>query len=163
MVTGLLKSWILGMAGAAVFCAVMTEICPKGPVKSVVKTLCGIVMALALLSPLGKLDTAIYSMNLARYRQEGQVIVEGGKEMAQQHSRTIIEEQCRAYILDKAAELGAAAVDADVELSWSSEGFWYPVRCSINGPENDRLASAIAAELGIGKEHQYWSGNDESA
>ena len=65
--------------------------------------------------------------------------------------------------MDKAAELGTAVEDASVTLSWSSEGFWYPSECSICGVRSESLSSAIAAELGIGKENQNWSGNDEGA
>lgn len=158
----ILRNWVLALGGASVFCAVMTEICPKGAVKSVVKTLCGMVMALALLSPLAQLDMLSYSLNLARYRQEGESIVAGGKELADTYSRTIIEEQCRAYILDKAALRGLSPVEVSVGLRWSSEGFWYPAECEIACPYDPGLSGDIAGELGIGRENQKWSG-DESA
>lgn len=157
-----LRSWILGLAGAAVFCAVMTEIVPKGPVKNIVKTLCGMVMAIALLSPLLQLDLAGYSLNMAKYRQKGEEIVSGGKEITDNLSRTIIEEECRAYILDKAAALGAELSDAAVTLKWSSEGCWYPVECALEGEYNARLASAIESELGIGEENQKWRSDENS-
>ena len=156
----LLRSWILGLAGAAVFCAIVTELCPKGAVKSVVKSLCGMVMALALLSPLGKLDAGDYSLNMAAYRLKGQEIVEGGKDLADSYSRTIIEDECRAYILDKAAALGLSVADASVGLKWSSEGLWYPVECEVKHGYNEALASAIASELGIPREKQKWSGDE---
>ena len=46
-----LRSWILGLAGAAIFCALITEICPSGSTKKVLKLLCSVVMAIALLAP----------------------------------------------------------------------------------------------------------------
>lgn len=161
--TELLRSWILGLAGAAVFCAVMTEICPKGAVKNIVKMLCGMVMAFALLSPLMSLDMGSYSLNMSRYRQKGEEIVAGGKDLAQTYSRTIIETDCRAYILDKAAALGLELRDASVSLKWSGEGFWYPVECTLEGEYSEALSNAIASELGIGRENQKWSGDDEGA
>ncbi len=153
----LLRSWILGLAGAAVFCAVMTEICPRGPVKNVVKVLCGMVMAIALIAPLMKLDMSGYSMNMAKYRRKGEEIVAAGKEMTDSMSRTIIEEQCRAYILDKGAAMGAGLSDASVTLRWSDEGLWYPVECELKGERSEMLASLIESELGIAKENQKWS------
>ena len=158
----LLRDWILSISGAAVFCAVMTEICPKGWVKKVVHILCGMVMALALLSPLMELDMGSYSLNLARYRREGEKIVAGGKDLAETYSRTIIEEECRAYILDKAVALGLSVEDAQVSLRWSSEGFWYPAQCEIEGEYSASLSSAIAAELGITPESQKWSGDEDT-
>ena len=158
----LLRDWILSLSGAAVFCAVMTEICPKGTVKKVVHTLCGMVMALALLSPLMELDLGSYSLNLARYRAEGEKIVAGGKNMAETYSRTIIEEQCSAYILDKAAALGVGVESAGVSLRWSREGFWYPESCDIKGEYSPALSSAIEAELGIAPGSQKWSGDEDT-
>ncbi len=158
----LLRSWILGLAGAAVFCAVMTEICPKGAVKNIVKVLCGIVMAIALISPVLKLDMPGYSMNMAKYRLRGEEIAAAGREMSDNMSRTIIEEDCRAYILDKGAALGAEITDAVVKLKWSGEGFWYPVECEIWGEYYEPLSRLIESELGIMKENQKWS-KDESA
>ena len=157
-----LRSWILGLGGAAVFCAVMTEICPKGQVKTVVKMLCGMVMSLALISPLLSLDMDSYSLNLAKYRREGEAIAGEAQDAANAWSRTIIEEECRAYILDKAALLGMELPDASVTLKWSSEGFWYPVECSLPVPYHPGLSSAIESGLGIGPESQKWR-DDEGA
>ena len=79
--------------------------------------------------------------------------------MADTYSRTIIESDCCAYILDKAAALGASVRDASVSLKWSSEGFWYPAECGIDGQYSEELSRAIESELGIGREGQKWSGN----
>ena len=43
----MIRQWVLGLAGTALCCAVLTEITPKGSVKNVVKALCGMLMALA--------------------------------------------------------------------------------------------------------------------
>ena len=61
----LLRQWVLGVAGAAVFCAIAQELTPKGRMKSVQRILCGIVMALALVRPLLGLDLERYSISLA--------------------------------------------------------------------------------------------------
>lgn len=159
---GLIKSWIAGIAGAAVFCAVMTEITPKGSVKSVVKAVCGMVMAIALISPLLKLDFDSYSLNMAKYRVEAEKITAGGKEISDSLSRTIIEEQCETYILDKAQFLDAALSGAEVTVKWSSEGYWYPVGCRLEGPYSEALAGAIESELGIKREGQIWESDENS-
>ncbi len=158
----LLRSWVLGLGGAAVFCAVMTELCPKGQVRTLVKMLCGAVMSLALISPLLKLDTESYSLNLAKYRFEAEAAASEGREAANAWSRTIIEEDCRAYILDKAALLGVDAADVSVTLKWSGEGFWYPVECSMDCGYNSGLAAIIESGLGIAEENQKWR-SDEGA
>ena len=75
--------------------------------------------------------------------------------------RTIIESEMRTYILDKAAQCGAALDDAQVTLQWSTDGYWYPqsVRLVTSGQaeENSRLAQIIEADLGIPRARQEWS------
>ena len=73
----------------------------------------------------------------------------------------IISGRVQAYILDKAAQCGAALDDAQVTLQWSTDGYWYPqsVRLVTSGPaaENSRLAQIIEADLGIPRARQEWS------
>lgn len=158
----LIRQWVLGLAGAALCCAVLTEITPKGSVKNVVKALCGMVMALALVSPLLKADGGSYALNMAKYRENAQAVSMQGKEISDRLSRTIIEEECRAYILDKAAVLGAELSEAAVTLKWSSEGLWYPVGCRLTGEYSAALETAIAAELGIAPDAQEWVENENA-
>lgn len=152
----LIRNWVLGLAGAALCCAVLTEMTPAGNVKNAVKALCGIVMALALIEPLLKADTENYSLNLAKYRESASNISRQGKEISDRLNRTIIEEECRTYILDKAMSLRAELEDAAVKLKWSSEGMWYPVGCTLDGEYNDALAAVIESELGIPRQAQEW-------
>ncbi|MBE7016709.1 MAG: hypothetical protein E7420_00925 [Ruminococcaceae bacterium] len=151
-----LRSWILGLAGAAIFCGLITELCPSGAAKKVLKLLCGAVMSIALVSPLIKLDMPSYSLNLAKYRNHAENISLSAKNEADSYSRSFIEEQCRAYILDKAVSLGIHVNDAAVKMKWNSAGFWYPYECIINGDYNAVLADYIECELGLGADKQKW-------
>jgi hypothetical protein len=157
-----LRTWILGLAGAAVFCAVCTELTPQGSVKSVQKMLCGVVMTLALVSPLLKLDMGKYSLNLARYRQAAEEIGASAEEISDSLSRTFIAEKCAAYILDKARLSGAEVTDAVVSVRWSGEGVWYPVSAEIYGIYNRTLSEKIEEELGISEENQRWIEDENS-
>ncbi len=157
-----LRSWILGLAGAAVFCAVITELCPGGSTKKVLKLLCGLVMAMALISPLIKGELPAYSINMAKYRTRADEISASAKESADSYSRAIIEEQCRAYILDKALALGVDVKDASVILRWNDGGFWYPAECTIEAEYNTALAESIESELGLGEESQKWGTNESN-
>lgn len=158
----LIRHWVLGLAGAALCCAVLTEITPAGSVKKVVKALCGVIMALALIDPLLTTDAQKYSLNLSKYRQSAENVSRQGKEISDRLNRTIIEEECRTYILDKAMSMGAELEDAAVTLKWSSEGLWYPVGCTLKGEYSDALAAAIEAELGIPGNAQEWVSNENA-
>ena len=153
----LIRSWILGLVGAAVVCAVATELTPRGPVKSVVRCVCGAVMAAALLAPLLELDYPDYALHLARYRTSAAEVTAEAKEISGALNRRVIEDTLEAYILDKAQTLGAALSGADVTVRWSTEGVWYPVAVELRGQENAALSAWIEAELGIPREEQRWS------
>ena len=153
----LLRTWIMGLAGAALLCAVCAELTPQGSVKTVQRAICGVVMSLALVSPLFKLDMGGYSLNLASYRKQAEEIASRGREISDSLSRTYIQEQCRAYILDKARLSGVPVTSASVELRWSGEGVWYPVAAEIEGTYDRALADKIEEELGISRENQHWT------
>ena len=76
-------------------------------------------------------------------------------------SRLVIERECGEYIMDKAAELSLAVNRVKVSARWSREGVWVPERAEIvldrDGESRKKLASLIAAELGIPEDRQEWS------
>lgn len=154
----LIRSWILGLTGAAVVCAVATLLTPRGAVKGVTRMLCGVVMAAALLSPLLAFDFPAYSLNLSEYRARGDALIGRAEEISAAVSRRSIEAELEAYILDKAQTLGAALTAASVTVEWSTEGYWYPVAAELGGGYHAALSSLIEGELGIPREAQAWNG-----
>lgn len=156
-----LKTWIMGLIGAALFCALATELTPKGGAKSVLKALCGIVMACALLLPLLRQDYSAYALNLAKYRESARSVTQSAQENANDLNRRVIEEKLEAYIMDKAQTLGANVTNAEVSLRWSTDGVWYPVAVTVTGEYSDALADRIEGELGIGKREQVWRQDEE--
>lgn len=76
-------------------------------------------------------------------------------------NRPVIEAEYAAYILDKAAALGAAVTGASVSVRWTTEGVWVPAAAEVRGLYSAPLAAAIEAELGIAREEIRWI--DENA
>lgn len=156
----LLSTWIKGMASAAVICGAALAITPTGKVKNVLKVLCGAVIVLALLQPFTGGEGLWSAADIARYRLEAEAIAGGAQEERTNMSRTIIEQELEAYILDKALSLGIEGAQAKVTLRWSEEGFWYPYEVSVATPGSfgrSSLESCIAGDLGVPAERQYWS------
>lgn len=158
--TELIRMWILGLAGAAVFCALCSAVTPEGSVKRVQKLMCGVVMTLALISPLAELDMSGYSLNMAQFRRRAGEIGASAQEISDGLSRTFIEERCAAYILDKARLLGLEIETVKVTTQWSGEGVWYPVEAEIGAEYDRRLSEKIEEELGIPVQNQRWSINE---
>lgn len=155
------RTWIMGIAGAAIICAIACELTPKGQVKKVQAIICSIVMAIAVVSPLVSFNFESYSINIAKYKAQAQEIAADGEEISNRYQRTIIEESSAAYILDKAESLSLDIKNATVTVQWSSDGVWYPTEAEIEGAYNRELSAYIESELGIKEEMQHWNGNED--
>ena len=154
--TELLRSWILGMTGAAIICALATLLTPEGRVKAVVRLLCGAVMASALLLPLMRPQLGDYGLNLSKYRTNAAQAAGEAENIKRSLDRKLIEAEMEAYILDKATALQTPVDGAHVALEWSTDGFWYPVGAEMQGAYSPALSRLIEAELGIAPEAQTW-------
>jgi len=152
----------MGIAGAAIVCAVASEITPAGAVKNVQRIICGIVMAIAFVFPLISFDFGAYSINVAKYRDEADAITANAEEISNRYQRTIIEESSAAYILDKAESLSLDVSGAQVVAAWDSSGVWYLASVTVYGSYDARLSAYIESELGIEGEMQNWSGNEDA-
>ena len=141
------------------------SLAPEGRIKKAVKFICGVAVMLSLLKGIVGFDYTAYSGSLAKYRSEAERLIGESEDDRRLLEKQYIEERCRSYILDKAGEAGLDLVSVDVELSWSTDGYWYPVEAKIEviGDEGDRyrLSKLIESELGIPEKSQTWSTADE--
>ena len=158
--TEMLRSWILGLCAASVITACAQTIAPAGAVKKVLRLICGLVLTLALVSPLGDLDMDSYALSLATYRSRAAALTEELAEKEKRLDRLYIEEGTAAYILDEAHALGLEG-RVEVSAKWRDD-CWVPweARLYLNGTEEqrNRLSAHLAAELGIAAERQSWHG-----
>lgn len=161
----MIKSWILGLTGAAILTAVAMAVTPEGRVKKVTQLVCGAVVILALISPVVGFDYETFAISAAMYRQQGQEYSQSLEESSAAITRLIIEEECEAYILDKGARAGAGEMTVSVEAQWSEEGCWYPCMAEIKTDADEsvkkELCMYIEGELGIPEEKIIWSVDDE--
>ena len=162
---GSLRSWIICVAGTALISSVAMALAPEGMGKKAVKVVCGFAAVLALLSIVVDFDYRGYSAILAAYRSQSDDTVAQALEESSHQTRFIIEEECEAYILDKAAELEIDVMEVSVTAKWSDSGIWYPAEVELNGDrdsaEEDELTAFIESELGIPAEDQTWSAEDD--
>ncbi len=152
-----MKEWLVGAAAASVLSALALALCPEGRVKSVLRLVCGIVCALALASPVLRLDVREISAGMAAYGQTARRITENEEEAEKMLERTYIEERCAAYILDKAAALDVPLAGASVLARWDeTDRVWYPWEAELDGVYDEALARAIEADLGVPAGSQRW-------
>ncbi len=158
--TETLRQWILSLAATGLLTALALQVTPKGRVHKILQLVCGVAMIFALVSPVLELDFSAYSLNLARYREEAAQWETAAEESSSRLTRTIIEAECAAYILDKAQDLGLGLTSVTVTAKWGDVSAWCPDTVYIDtggAGKSETLAGIIEAELGIPAERQYWS------
>ncbi len=111
-----------------------------------------------LLGPLLRLRSIDPEDYLKRY-QPDEALIDEAVQDGQNRAEALITEQTCAYILDKAAALGAE-VQAEVTLAALSEHYAYPWAVTITGrwtqAQRRALSDYIAQTLGIPPERQTW-------
>lgn len=154
--------WLLSLCAAAAGCAAALALCPEGRVRRVLRIVCGAVMAVALLSPVRAFDLDLYARAVAQYGEEARALGETAEAESDRLSRGIIEEECAAYIWDKADTLGLQVSSVQVGAHWSDDGCWYPweAELAVTGDTAalEALSAAVESELGIPRARQQFTG-----
>lgn len=144
------------MTAASVLAAIAMALTPKGRVRQVTRLACGVMCALAIVSPAAKLDVDGLAAGMAAYRQQADEIVTRAEEEAKYMDRTYIEERCEAYISGKAARTGEPP-EVTVTARWDEEQLvWVPWTVTVDAAYDGTLSAAIEGELGIPASRQQW-------
>lgn len=161
MMAEALRAWLHAVIYTGLVCGIALAVTPEGRVKKALAVICGAAMCVAFISPLAEIDPDAYSESLAGFRLEAEAFAAQGESYSKNLNRTIIEDECEAYILDKAENLGVGLDGVEVLAVWSEEGYWYPSRVTIKGSvsqaQREAMSSYIEAELGISADKQQWS------
>lgn len=158
------RSWLTAVIAVSLLCALADALMPSGAVRRVGRLACGLVLAAAILSPLVRLDVAESQRWLEDYFDSLRLREEELQNQVDNQMKIIIEGECAAYIVDKAAQLGLTCT-ARVTCQEGSDGLYLPVRAEVAGaPEGaarERLAQAISEELGIPVSEQIYMEKEE--
>ncbi len=161
-----LRDYILSLICTAFLCSLALILVPKSRAKAAVSVVCAVTMITAIILPITQIDFTAYSQSLAQYRSRAEKYANNGEEDRENLNRLYIEEQCQAYILDKAENACVDISSVYVSTEWSNDGYWYPVSAQIESncsdAEKSRLEKLIEADLGISKDNQKWSSTNEN-
>ena len=155
--TELIRNWLMGITCASMVMAVAEVLVPEGSIRRICRLAGGLMLLLAAINPVLKLEEGALSRALTEYRiaaqDYGDVLVEKNNLLY----KTIIEEETAAYILDKAKELGISC-SAEVIFAYDEQGNPYPDRVNIFGqltqPQKEQLSRIIETDLGVPPKHQ---------
>ena len=158
-----LRSWLLSGLTAGMVCAMAETLMPPGPVRTVGRLVCGLVLACVILSPLTGLDPAAGERWLEDYfagleTREKELLREADRGI-----RPIIEEHFAAYIVDKAAQEG---IDCRVQITCREEnGTCLPHSALVSGVTEEaatRLSMWLEEDLDIPPERQRFDEGEKS-
>ena len=152
----ILRSWLLGVVACALLVSACEQLTDGGTMKKIVRFVGGMLLMLALLRPLLRLDLTDFAVNAGAYREAVAQLEEELGAQRQSELSARIATQTGAYIEDKAASLGAS-IRAVVT---TEERGGVPV--TLYGEENAEIGAYIERELGIAKEDQRWITTGES-
>ena len=151
-----MKSYILSICAAAIIAAILGTLAGDGSGGKLVRMLSGLFLAVTVLAPLVELELPSPTAWIEDFTREGRDAAQYGKEKALEYSSAIISAEVEAYILDKAAQLGA---DVTVAVTLDDSGM--PEAVTLTGKVSplarEELSRWLEEELGIGEEAQVWT------
>ncbi len=162
----ILREWIVGVTAASILVAAVVALAPGGTAKKTVRFAGGLVIFIALVGPLGKInfeDISYFNMQArADYKKyEEKYIFENSSMVG-----VIVSDKLATYVMEKASEYGIEC-EVSVRVKQHDEGHPFPVEVSIDvisegEPQaRKRLSTLIEAELGVPEERQKWGYADE--
>lgn len=141
-----IRNWVVSIAAATMIISIAAALCPKNAAGRAVM-LCGsLIMTAVLISPLKSFDVSVLSEYGARYERE---IEERSRRLNEENEtlrKNIIEENTRAYILQRAESMG---VSCDVRIICKDD---IPYSAYIQAPDKVKayaVSELIEAECGI--------------
>lgn len=152
-----MREYLLALTTAAILVSMLQSLLPKGSVRRAALFAGGLVMILAVMSPLTEVKENTLSQIIAHIHVEQEAMETGIRTENREILSSIIKERTEAYIWDKAEEIGLS-LQVDVKLDESE----YPIPVGVVligkfSPEQRRLLTAvIETDLGIQEDSQEW-------
>ena len=158
------RTWLLAVTAAALLAAAAEQLAPEGAARRGVRLVCGLMLLAVMLRPLSGLLELSPRDLFAEERAAAQASVRGGTRAGEEQLSELIARETGAYIVDKAAALGAEC-SARVTCGRTEEGLLLPVAAEVTGAltpaQREELARLMEEELGIPEENQTYQGGED--
>ncbi len=159
--TKAIGGYLLSVSAAAILLALVQGILPKGGVQRIAVFAGSLLLILAIVSPVLRLDLDDLAENISQIQMDTQAMETGVETQNREILEGLIRERCLTYIWDKAEQLGMSVT---VELEMSEQGTYpYPVKANLTGAYTTRqkqaLGKILSEDLGIPEERQSWQIN----
>ena len=150
--------YLLGILSGGFCCAIALELVGKKSANgAMIRFLCSVFMMICVVSPLLEIRLGSFADLTDQIKQEAKFATQNGIHMANEEYRSVITQRTKAYILDKAASMGA---DMNVEVVLSDSDTAQPSSVTLRGRISPYakgiISSWLESELGIKAEEQTW-------
>ena len=154
-----LGEYIFSVSAAALMGGIVTGILKESGAVKAMKLICNLVLMVTVLQPVVKWNfQSVGDIPLPEF-PDSWAAVSQGETSSHNALAAIIKQEAEAYILDKAALLGAAIT---VEVILSTDDPPVPFSVEITGRVSPyvklQLEELIQEDLNIAKENQLWTG-----
>ena len=151
------RTWLFGIVAASMALSILYALLPKGAILTAAKCAGSLILILVMLRPLVTLRVEDLEFSYDVWEER---TTEQTEQLTQDNlssMEALIEEECSAYISEKAEQLGLT-VKAEV-LCEVRDGVPFPAEVTLDTPYNEMLSDTIAADLDIPYERQHWQEN----
>lgn len=164
--TGLVRTWLLGITGAAILAALAAAMAPDGAVKKAGKLAGGLLLFLAVVRPIASIDPE----ELARAVEDDtgwDIALEASAQQTREDMKSIIAGQAAAYILDKATAAELPVQSVEVTVSDGDEAYPLPQSVVVTGSLDEEqrrlLTGMIRQNFAIPEARQEYRTEEEGS
>lgn len=151
----LIRRWLLGVVLTSFAVGIAQQLLPKGREQAWMRLIGGLLLALALLRPLGDVLWEGPSISTGAWGTMMESQTEIYREQQQKELGAIIAEKLETYIWDKASEMGLEG-EVSVSVRMQSSGVPLPDTVTIGTPFNPALSVWLEEVVGVPAEKQLW-------
>lgn len=156
---GWIRTWLLGITGAAMIAALAASLTPEGAVKRAGRMAGSLLIFLAVVRPLMTIDPGELARAVEEYAALGGTIEEYTAR-SREEMKSIIAGQAGAYILDKATAAGIPLESVTVVVTQGEEEYPVPwsvtVTGDLSGEQRRQLSELIRQSFAIPEERQAY-------
>ena len=150
-----LTSWLLSVIGTAFLVSVAEALMPDEKVRQVGHLAGGLLMMMALLTPLLSLRFEDWDVSVNDYFLQIEEKKTSYRQNQEDSISALIREQSETYIEEAAQKLDLT-VHAEVRLSQTEVSLPQPASVLLDIPYNAALSAQIESDLGIAPQKQSW-------
>lgn len=153
----LLGQYVLSVICIVILCAIMQMLVPTRSAGALVKMVTGLVVTVAVLSPVLKDRVFQFDIRLENIMEDGKQAIAEGETLSSESYTHLIKEKTQAYIENKASGLGIAIrAEVSVHKEYPNAPETVTIRGVVPPYAKKQLSQSICDALGILEENQIW-------